>query len=938
MPRPTDIANPQRPKKGFFTSLFARHRTPAASSKQTEAKPQGALPIAEAQPPRRHPLQDEIEEMLARLSETLDTASLGSAGRKERDVLRHQYRQALRTFHRGNSEDDPKTVEKVLTTILVRLQALAEETDAMKSIATGTKPSAEAANDDRGFAAKRLGDEYVGETATLGWRLQAPPNTPVARQVWELLKSTPVGTITEGRWDQTKRELHELRTDEDGLVYTRDGKNHLEYVVDEQGHTYMFSGEKTKRDLTGEELQQIRDALDTLDRLEVSDSNEDLPYLQKAKTHLQDAITSGKIAVHTHHSSPVGGDDIVGGGEMKRRDGKIVEISNVSGHYKPLFVQLAQTIEHLMRQGAMLDKTLVYLDQDGNARPIDENPEVKTLYAAVTQKLPELVNLRKEISDVNGRLGALQGEQLDEKQKRGAKVRLEQRLHETREKIRPMEEALHMLRKLGAGPANKTSDTRVVFLDNIQDKTGLEIHDEGKSSADKPTVEEFLTTGGGYRIYDKDAPKTAPNLKPYRQPEDGGPAKGAYTEKTVASAKSGVLSQIRQRRQEPLSNETPGSADMKRVLGALRPPTSHMSADGSGPTDENSPPPDLGQGYAISFDPNAATDKADLPFAYSGDAANRESVREVGASRLRMAMPATELGEGYQNQATGEGVRPGDDATPAYGALALDESGLVVEQGREDQLQARAQEGSSIHRDVGVPDLGEADQNQGMGDGVQPGSGVGNAHFEIGTDENVARGQGPFASRTVTAQGYTLNSGYVHTIAHSPHGNSEAASNQSNTSLASTTRDSRLRSNRTKKEETGFAMPGDFVQQVEQIYKRKVQRISGAGLNCYIRSILTGIWNEGWRPGLQQTLDSVIAEIAAALRIEGLRAPDGLIDAGGRDGARVRQLVKKKTGCDIGLRIITWDRTNARIASFDVTAGSLKITLVNTPGHFDLLV
>lgn len=109
------------------------------------------------------------------------------------------------------------------------------------------------------------------------------------------------------------------------------------------------------------------------------------------------------------------------------------------------------------------------------------------------------------------------------------------------------------------------------------------------------------------------------------------------------------------------------------------------------------------------------------------------------------------------------------------------------------------------------------------------------------------------------------------------------------------------------------------------------------GLNCFIRSILTGVSNAGWRPRPPQTLENVITEIAQTLQSEGLRAPDGLIDAGGSDGARVRELIKAKTGADLGIRIITWDTANARIAAFDMTVGSLKITLVNTPGHFDLL-
>ncbi len=182
-----------------------------------------------------------------------------------------------------------------------------------------------------------------------------------------------------------------------------------------------------------------------------------------------------------------------------------------------------------------------------------------------------------------------------------------------------------------------------------------------------------------------------------------------------------------------------------------------------------------------------------------------------------------------------------------------------------------------------------------------------------------------------------MKHGYVGTPASSPNNKRDEVATQPNAGYASVPRDSDSPSKKTQQEDKGFAIPDDYIKQVEQKYKRKVQRISGQGLNCYIRSILTGVRNAGWSPRSPQTLDSVINDIAGVLGTEGLRAPDGLIDVGGRDGARVRDLVKQQTGREIGLRIITWDKTNARITAFDQTAGALAITLVHTPGHFDLL-
>ena len=92
-------------------------------------------------------------------------------------------------------------------------------------------------------------------------------------------------------------------------------------------------------------------------------------------------------------------------------------------------------------------------------------------------------------------------------------------------KIAPLEEALLLLRKFGVGPSNKPIGTKVEFIDDIQNKTGADIHREKGKQTNLPTAEEFLQSGGGQKVYD---PKTR-----------------TYTDKTVKGAKGEVLQSLK---------------------------------------------------------------------------------------------------------------------------------------------------------------------------------------------------------------------------------------------------------------------------------------------------------------------------------------------------------------------------------------------------------
>jgi len=62
-----------------------------------------------------------------------------------------------------------------------------------------------------------------------------------------------------------------------------------------------------------------------------------------------------------HHSSFFGGGEVAGAGELMVRDGKILELTDRSGHYMPGRSQSQQVLEQLESQGIILDPNDIHL-------------------------------------------------------------------------------------------------------------------------------------------------------------------------------------------------------------------------------------------------------------------------------------------------------------------------------------------------------------------------------------------------------------------------------------------------------------------------------------------------------------------------------------------------------------------------------------------------
>lgn len=118
-------------------------------------------------------------------------------------------------------------------------------------------------------------------------------------------------------------------------------------------------------------------------------------------------------------------------------------------------------------------------------------------------------------------------------------------------------------------------------------------------------------------------------------------------------------------------------------------------------------------------------------------------------------------------------------------------------------------------------------------------------------------------------------------------------------------------------------------------------RIGGEGLNCYIRSLITGLARRGIIP--ENQIENLVAAIADHLNAADLRIETEMIDAGGLAAAEVRRTIAQLTehlvdgGVDIGITVIQWDSAREQVTAFQANQGTYQMVLLYTPGHFDLL-
>jgi hypothetical protein len=287
----------------------------------------------------------------------------------------------------------------------------------------------------QGIAPQALGKEYKDEEKMRGWRAgnmaepvraESESDQDFAQRMQdyqEYLKFRASDEVTTKHFSEEEREQAKVSIDEKGRLRDADGDKlrhtSTEYVMDREGELHKFDSES----IVG---------------------------------------SDGKKKI-VHHSSIMSGQEVTGaGGFSTDRDGKIDQISNLSGHYKPGRAQMIQTVEALLKKGALLDKEWT----DAQGRPLQGQAE-KVYQGAM--------KLQKKIMD-----------KLEEDPEA-----------DLSSDLALVESAKKMLAKLGCGPSNKMSAATVAFLEIKEGMSGLQIKravDDVKRDA--VPVEDFLRTGG----------------------------------------------------------------------------------------------------------------------------------------------------------------------------------------------------------------------------------------------------------------------------------------------------------------------------------------------------------------------------------------------------------------------------------------------------------
>lgn len=316
-----------------------------------------------------------------------------------------------------------------------------------------------------GMIEKELGAHYKGEEKQLGWRHAPEPKPPVLTDDMPEEKKQKLMEIYQKRkeqYDNLPMPEYKEPADSDGTVTKhfndaerdasaldiKDGKIH-----DKSGG--VIEGAKNKKGKVKDALKQGY----------VVDPKTGATHLfQEGKAGQEMVFRDGGDiqSQQKFHSSVLAGGNVAGAGEIKIKKGKVQSIDNKSGHYKPETQFLLQTVEHLLKQGAMLEDKLVKPD----GTPL-KGPE-KRLFQDLRSRC-EL--LSKEIQATTERG---QGQDVSAQEKKLA-------------------DHLKVLRKLGWGESNRVRGKVADLTEAGAGKGGLEFK---QAQAQEAGTQDFLATGG----------------------------------------------------------------------------------------------------------------------------------------------------------------------------------------------------------------------------------------------------------------------------------------------------------------------------------------------------------------------------------------------------------------------------------------------------------
>ncbi len=190
-------------------------------------------------------------------------------------------------------------------------------------------------------------EQYMGEDETA-----ASFGAPTLRGTLD-----PESTQWTTPYDPSDTDSVRPRSIENGLLVDETGSpmdGTFGYVLDPNGQLFTFSLDEVWIQQEGE----------WIDLATLGDS-------QLAVAAFKAAVDLGEEVKAIHHSTAVAGGPVAGAGQLKVKDGQIIEIDDSSGHYKPQAEHLLQTVEWLRKQGMPVDQiNLKDLNQEKLAQQI----------------------------------------------------------------------------------------------------------------------------------------------------------------------------------------------------------------------------------------------------------------------------------------------------------------------------------------------------------------------------------------------------------------------------------------------------------------------------------------------------------------------------------------------------------------------------------------
>lgn len=322
------------------------------------------------------------------------------------------------------------------------------------------------------LARKALGKNYAGEDKSFAWRADALPDDRLPGFIGSLKSKKPEALVS----------ILGLNSEDelDGALAGKSPAELREIARKFEGYVTKYFGADEK------EASRVRVGADGLLRDDAGEllgdgAEEKKGYVMDPETGQAHTFEGGGKRTATgiemtHHSSPLAGGDVAGAGHIKVEDGRITEIDDMSGHYKPDAQKTLQVLRRLEKLGAKLvDDRLV----DETGYELDEE---------LSKKYRLLEEYEKQRKVLLGQLLRSWKEAAAEAEGKGGKA-------PARPELPPYDPDMEKLRlelsDEGAGPANKSPKVKLVG------KKGLSEEEFAKTTGNLQAINAVMEAKSG---------------------------------------------------------------------------------------------------------------------------------------------------------------------------------------------------------------------------------------------------------------------------------------------------------------------------------------------------------------------------------------------------------------------------------------------------------